>query len=342
MNTYESLRQRYRKADFLQPRHVEVAQRFVSDWTQSRVEAFTADNITTCHLGETAFQLLIHTPSDPSDQVIAVPTGYGTGLGVNALVRAMTVREAVDPHATLLVQGNASPFYLTNNFSPGEEDTLEQGDFAPMRARLNVGLKDISGRLPDANVAYVGGSLGAAVVGSALGHAEEMALQSNGGTIVDPANIMLRERARLAADFTQDLGEMALAGASNYSLDWWLQDRWPRKRRGSARLSAIDVALREAYYIAGALGRAQLPEDLRTAPREVGIVHMWAQRSRVSPDRANLPIARKMKASGHLAYQPVRITNHHVGHGVTTIFSLQAAALERAMELSHQEQNSVQ
>lgn len=219
-----NLQERYKEADFLQSWHIEAAQQFFCDHPRGAIAEFIHDNMLTCHIGRTAFQALVHTPLDPSDRIIVMPTGYGTGLNEQSVARAMAIREQVDPHATLAMQGNMSPMYYANNFSPEEEKILDKGDFGPMRDRLNAVFEVVQRRLPDATAAYVGSSLGGALVGSALGHADEMVLEAEAAIVVDPANITERNRSILVRAFAHDVGEMTQVGMAQFPRKWWLQE----------------------------------------------------------------------------------------------------------------------
>lgn len=335
MKTFEQLQELYSEADFLQPEHVEKTQRFIKNWTRASVSEFTENNMNTYHLGQKIVHMLVHTPHDPSDQVIVVPGGYATGHNPEAVIRAMAIREVVDPHATLLYQANVSPTYLANNFSNGEEQLLDQGDLKPMRDRINLGLDEISRRLPDARAAYSGGSFGGGVAGSVLGHAGEMMLGTNGGTIVDPANITSRNLAQLSSDYLLDLPEMTTIGRSNFHWRWWRPSA-PEYSKARTLLATARVAVRDAVHIAHALEYEQLSEDLMKVSDQIGLVHMWSKWSHVSPDAANLRIAGNMRVKDHPRYHPVRITHPRSRHGVTVSFPLQAAALEHAINLSEQ------
>ncbi len=340
MVNYDIQSRWYKEADFLQPEHVEAMEKFQRDWPLYTIGALVADNHVTHHLGETAFQTLLHIPADPSDQVIAVPMGYGTGFKPTSIARAIAIRDIVDPHAALVVQTNMGKNYKANNFSASEVEVLKRGDFTPMRDRLNVALENVASMLPDAKVAYAGGSLGAAVVASVLGRNQAMVLGSNGGTIVDPANVEDRNFLMLGSDYVRDAFETVAVGASNFSFEWIKESLVaPRDISRPARptLEVGKVAIDEAFNLARALSVGRLAEDVLSTPKEVGLVHMWSRKSNLSSDKHNLLIAEQMSAGDHPLYQRVRIMNPLSRHGVTAAFALQAAALERAMELSGQE-----
>ena len=345
MRDYEQLGERYKEAHFFEQRHVEASEQFLQNHSRYSAQKLASENMVTYHLGGRAFELLVHTPPDPSDQAIVVPTGYAMGIGTYSALRAMAIRELVDPHATLIVQGNMSPAHTVNNFSAHEEGMLMEGDFAPMRDRLNVVLEALQAKLPDVSVAYSGGSLGAAVVGAVLGSANTMVLPTNGGTIIDPANIAERSVIDLGAAFAVDLTEMSRVGMENFTRDWWLQG-WRSKekhtfKKASVQLEAGKMAVREGIFLALALGHNQLSSELSSAPKDVGIVHLWSQNSHISPDRANQSITDTM-TNTHPLYESIKITDAGSRHGVTVSYGLVAAALEHSMRLSEPIERSVQ
>lgn len=338
--THQQWQERYPEADFFLPEHTETVDRFLADWSKARLGEFVENNTLEHKLGERAFKALLHTPANPSDQVIVVPTGFGVGPNVDSVVQAAIIRESVDPHATLVVAGNTSP---VNNFSASEGKALRSGDLGPMSDRVNVVLDGVRQDLPDAKVAVSGASLGAGVAGAMLRRHEGMALPINAATIIEPASIKNRGLWSLGYDFIRSFGDMEEVFHANFPDGWTdgithekssTQDDTERMNEGLTRVAAIGMTLAEMYNLARALGKDRLQYDLEAAPEDVGLVHVWSQGSKISPDYANQTIAEHV--SGNPNARSYRLENSLSKHGPTVAFGLQSAAVGKAIDLSRQ------
>jgi pimeloyl-ACP methyl ester carboxylesterase len=275
-------------------------------------------------LGETAFQASL--VKGDANEAIVIGGEYGNANSIQAFVRALTIRESLNPDASLLFLPNNTLRENNLQLNHDERQHLHAGNAKPLTDRYMKGLDSLGDT--DNPINIVGMSLGAST-GMALAADKNLDLRS--ATLIESPHLRESSPLKAGKDFLTSGGDLAdnikmsqleVEGFHATDLDGLVGFA----RFGVGALTPTNLATLNF------MRHRNMENDIKRARsrnEKMGLVAVWGTEANVSPSSVNQRIAADNSYDPRMKFFEIE----GMDHSGTNAMSIVAGAARYARSL---------